>query len=419
MYRVAAGSPVPPGVAVAEGRELLVDALLGQLSEIAGSVREAIEAQIPTYRVLNSGTLEEEIGFQLERVLRRVLASARSNGAVGGDYELAELAAIGETRAQQGVPVDEMLRAWHVGIEVIVGYSRGVSARLDIEDAAVLEFVQSALGWSDVAMAAAVGAHRRAELALGFAEEEQRARFVRGALSGTIPADELAIQARAYRLDPDGEFVAVRALLSEESPQRKLEWLLGFHGADRPGLSAVADGCVVGFLREPPPRDLAAVVGVGPPKPVGRLAASYRLATRALTAIQACGLRGCYDIDAIGLRAAVAADADVGDALRRRYLDPLADGGSARELIATLRAFLTSGMHVERTASRLFVHQNTVRYRLARFEELTGSSLRDAEVLFGVWWALQLDECSRRNPQAEAPDIGGDSVAHRADPTDA
>ena len=93
------------------------------------------------------------------------------------------------------------------------------------------------------------------------------------------------------------------------------------------------------------------------------------------------------------VRAAVAADTDVGDALCKRYLDPLAEGGSARELIATLRAFLASGMHVERTATRLFVHQNTVRYRLARFEELTGTSLRGVEVLFGVWWALQLDDC--------------------------
>ena len=46
-------------------------------------------------------------------------------------------------------------------------------------------------------------------------------------------------------------------------------------------------------------------------------------------------------------------------------------------------------MHVERTAERLFVHQNTVRYRLARFEELTGASLRDPKVAFEVWWALE------------------------------
>jgi DNA-binding PucR family transcriptional regulator len=53
-------------------------------------------------------------------------------------------------------------------------------------------------------------------------------------------------------------------------------------------------------------------------------------------------------------------------------------------------------MHVERSAERLFVHQNTVRYRIARFEELTGVSLRDPGVAFEVWWALERAAMPRR-----------------------
>lgn len=46
-------------------------------------------------------------------------------------------------------------------------------------------------------------------------------------------------------------------------------------------------------------------------------------------------------------------------------------------------------MHFDRAASRLFVHQNTLRYRIGRFESLTGVSLRDPKVAFEVWWALE------------------------------
>jgi DNA-binding PucR family transcriptional regulator len=46
-------------------------------------------------------------------------------------------------------------------------------------------------------------------------------------------------------------------------------------------------------------------------------------------------------------------------------------------------------MHVERAAERLFVHPNTLRYRLARYEELTGTNLRDPLAAFEVWWALR------------------------------
>lgn len=155
-------------------------------------------------------------------------------------------------------------------------------------------------------------------------------------------------------------------------------------------MCAVIDGDIAGFLSEPPPSDVDGVVGYGPPRPLDRLAESYRLAARALMTVQACGLRGAHDIASLGLRAAVAMDVEVGASLRKRYLEPLDAGGSARELIATLRAYLACGMHVERAATRLFVHQNTVRYRLARFEELTGASLRETEVLFEVWWALEL-----------------------------
>jgi hypothetical protein len=246
----------------------------------------------------------------------------------------------------------------------------------------MLEFVQSTLGWSDIAMVTAASAHRKAELALELSEEEHRTTFVRGVLFGSLPSTELRIQAEAYGLDPGREYVAVRA--GAGVGRHKLEQWPGR------GVTAVVDGCVAGFVTEPPPRDVDAVVGVGPPRLLEHLSQSYRSAARALGTMEAFGLRGGYDIPALGLRAAVAMDAEVGQALRERYVDPLNAGGSACELIATLRAYLACGMHVERTATRLFVHQNTVRYRLARFEQLTGTSLRETQILVELWWALEL-----------------------------
>jgi DNA-binding PucR family transcriptional regulator len=70
----------------------------------------------------------------------------------------------------------------------------------------------------------------------------------------------------------------------------------------------------------------------------------------------------------------------------RQLLDtvwrPLATGGAT--LIETLDAYLEVGGVLEACARRLFVHPNTVRYRLRRITELTGrtpSDPRDALVL--------------------------------------
>jgi hypothetical protein len=76
-----------------------------------------------------------------------------------------------------------------------------------------------------------------------------------------------------------------------------------------------------------------------------------------------------------------------GDVVAHRKLvttvvDPLAAAGG--ELLTTLEAFLESGSALEACARALFVHANTVRYRLRRVTELTGlrpTDSRDALVL--------------------------------------
>ena len=61
---------------------------------------------------------------------------------------------------------------------------------------------------------------------------------------------------------------------------------------------------------------------------------------------------------------------------------PLADAGPA--LTETLDAYLDSGGAIEACARKLFVHPNTVRYRLKRIADFTGrdpTTPRDAYVL--------------------------------------
>ncbi|HEX7323567.1 MAG TPA: helix-turn-helix domain-containing protein [Mycobacterium sp.] len=371
---------------------ILFETLLGEQQQLAERVRDAMQAQLPAYRGLPREALDEEVGLEV----RRVLLSARAGRAVLDEGELAELAAVGETRAQQGVPVADMLRAWRVGIEVVISYAREVGKRLGIEDAQVLEFVQSTLAWSDIAMVTTAEAHRKTELAMAQAEQGRRAAFARGLLFGEVPAVEVRVNAEAFGLDPGVEYIAFRARVGGDAAARKLDRALGFDDVTQRshGLRALVDGDIAGFLSERPATTVDSVVGYGPPRPLDRLAESYHLATRALMTALACGFRGAHDIGSLGVRAAVAMDADVGEALRKRYLEPLGAGGSARELMSTLRTYLACDMHVETTATRLFVHQNTVRYRLARFEELTGASLRDTEVLVGVWWALEFSAMS-------------------------
>ncbi|PSR65169.1 hypothetical protein C8258_21905 [Nocardia sp. MDA0666] len=137
------------------------------------------------------------------------------------------------------------------------------------------------------------------------------------------------------------------------------------------------------------------MLAFGPPRPLGEAPRSFRLAGRALATAAALGHTGTCEFDGLGLLPGVAADPELGAELVRRYLAPLGSTGSATTLIDTVTAYLDTGMRIEATAQRLIVHPNTVRYRIARFEELTGCDLRRAHTGAQVWWAIQYDRLVR------------------------
>ncbi|WP_300080437.1 helix-turn-helix domain-containing protein [Propioniciclava sp.] len=79
---------------------------------------------------------------------------------------------------------------------------------------------------------------------------------------------------------------------------------------------------------------------------------------------------------------ALAGDGHARRELAQVIFAPLAAYGG--DLAETLEAFWACGTSIEATARRLFIHANTVRYRLGRIEELTGyapADPRDAYVL--------------------------------------
>ena len=87
-------------------------------------------------------------------------------------------------------------------------------------------------------------------------------------------------------------------------------------------------------------------------------------------------------------------DADAARALVSRAYQPLLAGGTA--LLDTLTAYLEQGSSLEATARMLFVHPNTVRYRLRRVTELTGYTPSDGRDGFTIWAAIILGRLAAR-----------------------
>jgi DNA-binding PucR family transcriptional regulator len=85
---------------------------------------------------------------------------------------------------------------------------------------------------------------------------------------------------------------------------------------------------------------------------------------------------------------ALAGDADARTHLVENVYRPLVEAGDV--LVETLAAFLDAGGALESTARTLFVHANTVRYRLRRVAEVCGEVPTDARGALTLRIALVL-----------------------------
>jgi PucR C-terminal helix-turn-helix domain/GGDEF-like domain len=81
-------------------------------------------------------------------------------------------------------------------------------------------------------------------------------------------------------------------------------------------------------------------------------------------------------------------------ALIEEVYEPLLRGGTA--LLDTVMSYLEQGNSLEATARLLFVHPNTVRYRLRRVTELTGIIPGDGRGGYALWTAVVLGRLAHK-----------------------
>ena len=95
------------------------------------------------------------------------------------------------------------------------------------------------------------------------------------------------------------------------------------------------------------------------------------------------------------------ADADAAEDLRRRALAPLRElGPNASERLAeTLRSWLLNQGRRDAIAAELFVHPQTVRYRMNQIRHAYGDRLSDPDTILELTVALGAGE--RSSPSSE------------------
>ncbi|NTV89592.1 MAG: PucR family transcriptional regulator [Clostridiales bacterium] len=75
------------------------------------------------------------------------------------------------------------------------------------------------------------------------------------------------------------------------------------------------------------------------------------------------------------------------------------DKVSSNQLIQTLEAFLRESGNITITSEKLFIHKNTLKYRIQKIEEITGFSLKDMQDCFKLQLALMIAGIIKNTPE--------------------
>ncbi|GAB7028818.1 hypothetical protein JCM4914_02790 [Streptomyces platensis subsp. malvinus] len=409
-----------------------VAALHAGIDALTSEVIHALRAQLPSYAAVPADQLRPRVTVSLRNGLTLVQhwsgAGHRSPQgtahASGPAYDLPAGHLAEVTALARSVPVEDIISAYRIGSDIVWRrFGEEMAARQGTAED-LLPIAETLRAWA-AATTLRIVHSCRADLQRRTVTDRRRAALVRALLLGEARWAEIDADGRpedgelddaydrsALRLPfrarlpvppgPDGPACPPAPGAAPRGPgdsdsadgalARTVDLLRPWLALDASGkpLVTTVDGEVAGLLAARPEglcRGL--VVGLGAPAPASRLAAEFVRATQALRAAVGSGLVGVFTHEELGLRATVVALPAVGEQLVRLRLAPLTERGEdGVQLEEAVAAYLGQGMRLEAAARALYVHPNTLRNRLRRFEEITGTSLRDPADLAEVWWAL-------------------------------
>jgi hypothetical protein len=369
------------GVAFDAHAARLVDIIDAERHALAAQVIAHLQAELPSYAALPADSLVTQLAIGVQFVADTLRSEGRDSSTM-----LAAMAELGRIRAREGVDPADLIRAIRITARAALDFAQTRAADAEIDAAATFELATALWDWVEAIVA---------ELSPANASDEERRgrdvaarRFVKACVNGEASPDEILAAAAACGADASLSYHVVRAIAHDRSTESLVRDVLT-PPAGRPGVVTTLDDEVVALLATRPVRPASFPAGVGPAVPAASGRVSYLAAGRVLRTAELLGRTGLLQLSDVGMHAAVIHDTALGQALADRYLPPLtALGDFGDQLFASIRVYFSCGQSVEDAARMLFVHPNTLRHRLARFEEATGANLRSPQDVAEIWWLL-------------------------------
>ncbi|HEY5180918.1 MAG TPA: helix-turn-helix domain-containing protein, partial [Dermatophilaceae bacterium] len=308
---------------------------------------------------------------------------------------------LGRGEARSGRSMDALLAAYRVGARVAWRELAGTAVRVDLPAQMMAQFAELVFAYIDELSAASVSGHSYELAAASQTRQRYLDRLARSLLLGESADTLLGAAERAEWTPPH----TLTAVLLPDAQVRGLRSafdvnLLVLHD-DLPDIPADDDTVVLlvpnmGGRSRTRLRDLVngRYATLGPARPWMQADASYRraLRTRALGPRRA----DVVDSDEHLVQLVLTADPEAVADLRTQILAPLSTirSSTADKLKETLRMWALHHGHRDAMAAALFVHPQTVRYRMTQLRELYGNRMEDPATVLAITVALGATEPS-------------------------
>ncbi len=382
--------------------------LKGALPAVASHAVEAIIEEVPSYASARDylvGNIEAAVQVALGTFLSIAARADDPSIPLGPAREASYNLGRGEARS--GRSMDALLSAYRIGARVSWRGLSEESVRAGMSAELLARFAELVFAYIDELSAASVAGHAD-ELAT--AERVQQRQLERLALDMVRGASDELVSRRAERAGWDLPR-SVTVLLAPESELHHVRTLVDGRSLvlteEVPGVDARDDVAALIVPRLTPTarrRLIGALDGhdvvLGPTRPWREAATSHQRALRGRATRTQRGT--AYDTDAHLAEIVLGADPVALADLRAQALAPLDDStpASRARLEETLRLWLLHRGRREPVAEALFVHPQTVRYRVGQLRELFGDALDDPLRVADLVIALGVTQA----PVAEAGD---------------
>ncbi len=355
-----------------------------ELTALADDIVGAIVEEVPEYRDAFSGPMGQTISNAVRLALGGFLTLAGQSK--GADRRTTALAtegsySLGRGEARSGRSTDALLAAYRIGARVAWRELSSTAVRHGLTADVVADFAELVFAYIDEQSAAAVAGHTDETQTTGRVRQRLLDRLGELLLESAAREDLVHAAERASWPLP----TTLTAVLVPEAAVRTVLGTLGVDTLQVPD----ADGGVL--LLVPDVRRTTLLRGLrdhgalaGPTVPWHEVRRSADRAARA----RELGIE--LDTEAELPRLVLHADESALADLRARALAPLDDlkPGSRDKLADTLRAWLLHQGRREDMAAALFVHPQTVRYRMGQLRDLYGDRLDEPETVLALTLAL-------------------------------